>query len=137
RDRRSDDFGEIARRDGNLTEQPEYDVRTRGIVIPTRLREVAPGHDPELRGEALQKDRHEVREENDAEQCVAERRASGEIRRPIARIHVSDGDQIARSGERENLPPPSPLADRNGAIDLGEARGNARPTPPVFGRDGA
>ena len=79
-------------------------VRPR-VVIAAGLREVAAAGDAEPRGERLQQDRHQVREHDDAEQRVAVARAAGEVGRPVAGVHVADGDQVAGAGEREQLPP--------------------------------
>src|SRR5829696_44964 len=47
----------------------------------------------------LQNDRHDVRQQGDEEQRVAELRAAGERRRPVAGVHVADGDEVARAAE--------------------------------------
>src|SRR5207245_1149853 len=59
----------------------------------------------------------------------AEPRSTSEIGRPVARIHVADGDQIAGSGKGEDLPPLGGSADGDAAVDLGEAWGDAGPSP--------
>ena len=76
----------------------------REIVVAAGLREIAPGDDAELRREPLEQHGHEVREQDDAEQRVAEARSAGEVGGPVAGIHVADGDEIAGSGEGEELP---------------------------------
>ena len=60
---------------------------------------------PSRARERLQQDRHQVGEQDDAEQRVAEPRAAGEVGGPVARVHVADGHQVARAGEREQLAP--------------------------------
>ena len=72
--------------------------------------------------------------QDDAQQRVAEPRSAGEVGGPVARIHVADGDEIAGSGEREHLPEPVLVRDRDGPVDLCEARCYARATPACFGR---
>ena len=57
--------------------------------------------------------------QDDAEQRVAEARAAGEVGRPVARVHVADGDQVARAGEGEQLAPEAgAVGHRDGAVDL-------------------
>jgi hypothetical protein len=101
----------IAGRDRDLAEQPEHPDDGRAVVIATGLGEIASRHDAELGGQSLKQDRHEVRDQDDAEQRVSEARSAGEVRRPVARIHVADGDEVARAREGENLPPRGALAD--------------------------
>ena len=98
-------------------------------MVATGLREIATGDDAELRREPLQQHRHEVGEQDDAEQRVPEPRSAGEIGRPVAGIHVADGDEISRSGEGEQLPKEVSAADGNRAIDLLQTRRDARATP--------
>ena len=74
-----------------------------GVMGPARLRQIAPGRDAEPRGERLQEDGHQVGEQNDREQSVAEGRSAGDIGRPVAWVHVADRDQIARSDKGEHL----------------------------------
>ena len=130
RDRRSDHLGEVARGDGDLAEHPEPDGDRPRIVVAARLREIASGDDAELGREPLQQHRHEVREQDDAEQRVPELRSAGEIGGPVAGVHVADGDEIPGPGEREQLAEEAG-PDRNGAIDLLQARRDARPPPPA------
>ncbi len=133
RDRGPDHLGEVAGGDGQLAEDPERERDGLRVVVAARLGEVAAGDDAELGGEPLEEHRHQVGDENDAEQRVPERGAAGQVRRPVARVHVADGHQVARPGEREQLAPPAAPADGDGAIDLGEARRDARPAPPGLG----
>jgi hypothetical protein len=69
------------------------------------LREISLGRDPEPRAKGLKQDRHQIRKQNDAEQPVTEGGATREIGRPVARVHVTDRDQITRAREREHLSP--------------------------------
>ena len=48
RDRGADDFGQVARGDGDFAQHPEREPDRLGVVIATRLREVAAGDDAEL-----------------------------------------------------------------------------------------
>jgi hypothetical protein len=74
--------------------------------------------DAKLGGESLEKDRHQVRGENYSEECVSELGTAGEIGGPVAGIHVADRDEVSRSGERGDLPPPAFAADGDGSINL-------------------
>ncbi len=68
-----------------------------GVVVAHGLGQVPAGGDPELRGERLKQDRHEVRDHDHAEQRVAEGRAAGDARGPVARVHVAHRHEVARA----------------------------------------
>jgi hypothetical protein len=72
RDRRSDDFGQIAGGDGDLAEHPQRDRHGTWIVIAACLREISAGDDSELGRQPLEQYRHEVGEQDDAEQRIPE-----------------------------------------------------------------
>ena len=74
---------------------------------------------PRRADKRLQQDRHQVGDHDDAQEGVAEPRAAGEVGRPIAGVHVADGDQVPRTGERKQLAPEAgALRDRDRAVDL-------------------
>ena len=133
RDRGADHLGEVAGGDGDLADHPEEPDDGRRIVVAAGLREVAAGDDAELGGEPLQQHRHQVREEHDGEERVAEGRAAGEVGGPVAGVHVADGHEVAGPGEGEGLPPPRAVGDGDRPVGLGEARREPRPPPPGFG----
>ena len=93
------------------------------VVVAARLRQVAPARDAEAHGERLQQDRHQVGHEDDAEQRVAVPRAAGQVRRPVARVHVADGDEISRARKGKQLPPETRIR-RHGdrAVHFAETR---------------
>ena len=130
RDRRADDLRQVACGDGDLAQQPEADGDRTRVVIAARLCEVATGDDAELGCESLQQHGHDVRQQHDAEQRIPEPRSTGEIRCPIAGVHVADRDEIPWSGEREQLAEKTPASDRNASIDLLQAWRDTRPPPP-------
>jgi hypothetical protein len=132
RDGRADDFREVARADGRFAEQPEHDGDGLGVMVPAGLGEVAPGDDAELGAERLQENRHEVRDQDDGEERVAELRTAREVGGPVAGIHVADGDEIARPGEGKHLAPEAELLrHRNGLMDFGQA-GRVAGQPPAL-----
>ena len=55
------------------------------IMFAASLREIAARGNPQLRGQSLQKYRHETGNEHSAQKRVAESRAAAQIRRPVAR----------------------------------------------------
>ena len=112
---------------------PERDRDGPRIVIAAGLREVASGDDAELGREPLEQHGHEVRQQDDAEQRVAEARSAGEVGRPVAGVHVADGDEVSGPGEGEQLSEEAPAADGNGPIDVLQARRDARAPPARFG----
>jgi hypothetical protein len=101
-------------------------------VIAAGLRQVAATGDAESRGQRLQQDRHHVRHEDHAEQRVTVAGAAGEVGRPVAGIHVADGDEVARPGKGEELSPePGIGGNGNGAVYLAQAQFAARQPPAV------
>ena len=98
-------------------------VDRRRVAVAARLREIASAGDAEPDGERLQQDRHQVGDQDHAEQRVAVARAAGEVGRPVARVHVADGDQVARTRKRQQLPPETGIErDDDRAVDLTQAR---------------
>ena len=107
RDRGADHFREVAGGDGDFAEDPERECEVRRrVMIAAGLREVAAGGDAELGGERLEQDRHEVGDQNDAEQRVAELRAAAEVGGPVAGVHVADGDEVAGPGKCQDFADP-------------------------------
>ena len=105
RDRRADHLGEIARGDRRLADDPLEDHDRPRIMIAARLREIAARDDAELGRKPLQQHRHQIRQQDHAQQPIAERGSAGEIGCPVARIHVADGNQVPGSRERQRLSP--------------------------------
>ena len=91
----------------------------RGIGVAAGLRQIAARGDGEPRAERLQHDRHDVGEQRDDQQRVAEFRPAGERGRPVAGVHVADGDEIARA-EEGGKPPPVALGQRDGPVHIGQ-----------------
>src|SRR5947207_15910831 len=103
-------------------------------MIATGLGEISPGNNAEPRTKRLQQNRHQIRKQNDAEQHVAKLGTAGEVGRPISRIHVTDGDEITRAGEREQLSPKAGVArDRDTAMHFRQTR--PRPLGPPSARN--
>ena len=122
RNRGADHLGQIAGDDRGLAGQPEHEIDRPRIGGAAGLREIAVGDDAEARGERLQQDRHQVREQDDRQQRVAKLRAAREVGRPVAGVHVADRDQVSRPGKGQQ--PARPVAadrDRNAPVDLGQA----------------
>jgi hypothetical protein len=115
----ADDLGEVARGDGDFAEEPLEPDDGQGIVVAAGLGEIAAGDDAELDAEVLQQNGHEIGDENDAQQRVAELRAALQVGGPVARVHVTDRDEKAGAGEGEQLAPEG-RGDRHddAAVDL-------------------
>ena len=105
RDGGADHLREVARRDGDFRQHPEHDRRPARVVGPAGLGQVVAGADAEPHGQRLQQDRHQVRQQDHAEQRVAEPRPAGDVGGPVARVHVADRDEVARARKREQLAP--------------------------------
>ena len=130
RDGGADHLGEVAGRDGDLAQHPQRERHGLRIVIAAGLRQVAPGDDAQLGGEPLQQDRHQVGDEDDAEERVPELRPARQVGGPVAGVHVAHRDQIARAGKGEELAPPRQAMDGDRAMDLGQRRRQPRAPPP-------
>ena len=131
RDRRADHLGEVAGDDRRFAGEPQQEIDGPRIAVAAGLGEIAAGGDAEPGGERLQQDRHQVGEQDDAEQRIAEARAAGEVGRPVARVHIADGDHVARAHEGEQAAEPqAAMRHGDGGIDLGQAR------PRIFPRIG-
>ena len=130
RDGGADDFGEVARRDGDLAEHPEDDRDRTRVAVAARLRQVASAGDAEAGGERLQQDRHQVRQHDHAEERVAVARATGQVGCPIPGVHVADGHQIPGAGKGEELPPePRARGDVDRSVNFRKADAAGRKTP--------
>src|SRR5918911_1030697 len=113
-ERRAEELREIGRHRVHLRLEPEGDRRPPREALPADLRQVAPGGDPELRGERLDEHRHQVRGDDHPEQRVAVLRAAGDVGGEVARVDVGDaGDE----GWPEEGPDPeaAPLAAQDPA----------------------
>ena len=120
-DRRADHLGEVGGADGKLGERPERigDPAREGVAAG--LRQVAARRHAEPRAERLQNDRHDVGEERDEQQRIAELGTARERCRPVAGVHIADGHQIAGTKKGDELPPGwTGWLRANGAKYLGE-----------------
>src|SRR5438045_9601800 len=118
RDGRPDYFRQITGRDRYLAGDPQQKASWFRVVVATRLRQIAARDDAKLGSEPLEQNRHQVRRENYTEQGVAELGSAGEVGCPVSRVHVTDRDQVPRSGECEDLSPPTVSRHGYGAINL-------------------
>jgi len=92
-------------------------------MLATRLRQVSSSGDAELRRERLEQHRHEIADDDHAEQRVAKFRSAADIGRPVPWVHISDRDQIPRPRKRENFSQPGrALGDGHGAMRFGKGR---------------
>ena len=85
--------------------QPQRPCHPARKGIAAGLREIAPGADAEPYAQRLQDDRHQIGQQRDGEQRVAEFGAAGERGRPVAGIHIADRDEIAGPEECHQLAP--------------------------------
>ncbi len=91
------------------------------------LGEVASRGDAELQGKRLQEHRHQTAEQDDTQERVAEFRAPAKVGRPVAGVHVADGDQVAGARKGEQLAEERCSRHyRDGAVDFRERSGPQR-----------
>ena len=130
RDGGADDLRQVAGADGDLAEDPKPEDHRGRIAVAAGLGQVAAGGDAETGAESLQQHGHQIRQQHDRQQGIAEGGAAGQIRRPIAGIHIADGDDEAGPGKGQSLAPGTAMArNRDRVVDLGKARA-ARCRPP-------
>src|SRR5262249_20082079 len=100
------DFSEVASGDGDFANEPEGDGSAPRIGFAAGLGKVAASDDTEFGGKRLEEHRHEITEEDDAEERVTKLRAALDVGGPVARVHVTNGDKIAGTGEGEKFAKP-------------------------------
>ena len=122
RDGRADHLGEVAGDNRQFTEYPQGEGDRWGIVVMAGLREVSPGRHAELHRQRLQQNRQNVRQQNDGQQRVPERRAAGDVGGPVAWIDVADGDQVSGPGEGEHTSPYRSAGDGHTSVHLRQTR---------------
>lgn len=99
---RYDDFSDIGGDDGDFGKCPERHGDIARECIATGLCQVPAAGDGEPGAQRLQHDGHQVGQKRHREKRIAEFRAAGERRRPVAGVHVADRHQIARPGKRHH-----------------------------------
>ena len=119
-DRRSDHLGQITGRDCKFGDDPERERHPFRVGVAAGLGQIAPRHDAQLGRQSLEQDRHQVAQQDDVEQRVTKLGAAGEVGGPVARVHISDGDEVSRTAKGEELPEPVSAADRNRPVRFGK-----------------
>ena len=123
RDRRAQHFGEVAGRDRDFAQDPEEERGRARIAVAAGLGEVASAGDAEARGQGLKQNRHQVGDHDDGEKGVAEPGAASQVGGPVARIHVTNSDQIPRARKGEEFAPEAGfVGNRNGPVNFRETR---------------
>ncbi len=88
-------------------------------MVAARLRQVAPSGDAQLGGKCLEKHGDQTADQNYAQERVTEFRAAPDIRRPVPRIHVPHGNQVAGPGENQYFAEPGEIRlDGNRAVSF-------------------
>ena len=118
-DGRTEELGEIHGDDAQLGREPEELADGGRITLPTGLGEVEAGGDVEAHAEVLEQDRHQVRQQDDPEQRVAEPGAAREVGRPVARIHVADRHEETRPDETQKPAESAQARVRAGLVRCG------------------
>ena len=127
-DGRADHLGDVGGDDGELRRRPQRIGGPAGVGVTAGLRQVAARGDGEPRAQRLQHDRHDVGDERDKQQRVAELGAARERGGPVARVHVSDRDEIAWPQEGREPARAGPV-HLDGAVDVGQGRLAPCPAP--------
>ena len=98
-DRRADELGDVRRHRDQLGLDPEPERDPAREPLATDLGQVHPGRDPELRAHRLDQHRHQVGDEHDPEEQVAELGAAGHVGGEVARVDVGHRGDEGRSEE--------------------------------------
>src|SRR5579885_616029 len=123
RNRGTQDFGEVASGDGDFAHDPEKHGCASRVVFAAGLREIAARDDAQLGGKGLKEHRHEVAQQDYAQERVAEFGAATNVGGPVAGVHVADGDEVSGTGEREHFAQPGrSLCDGDGAETASASR---------------
>ena len=101
----ADDLRQVASGNRDFAEDPKPYRCAPRIVGSARLGEVPLRHNAEPHGERLQEQRHQVRQHQDGDQTVGEARASRNVRRPVARVHVANRHDESRSRKYQQFSP--------------------------------
>jgi hypothetical protein len=81
----------------------------------------------------LEQDRHQVGDHDDSQKRIAELGATSQIRSPIARVHITDGNEKARPRKCQQLSPKrSCHRDDYAAVHLRERNLTARSSPDPY-----
>ena len=120
-DRGADHLGEVGGDDRDFGEDQSGQATARGKASRQAWARSRPVATARRAHSELQHDRHDVGEQRDEEQRVAELGAAGERGRPVAGVHVADGDEIAGAEEGERPSEGRTLRRHgDGAVDLGQ-----------------
>jgi len=120
-DRCADHFGDVGRDDGDFSHEPQAKRDGLRERIAAGLGEVPSGSDRETCAKRLKDDRHDVRHEGDDQQRITELGTASERGRPVSRIHISDGDEVARADEGRRPAPGRALRpDGDRPMHIGE-----------------
>src|SRR5262249_29842041 len=101
----SDDLGEVGRADRDFSQHPERPSHRAGKGATTGLGKIGAGREAEARTKRLKQNRHEIGQQRDDQQRVAELGSASERSGPVAGIHIAYGNEVARTQKGENLPP--------------------------------
>ena len=123
-------FGEVGRHRGDLAGDPHGVDQRAGEMRAAELRQALAGDDAELGRQRLEQHRHQVGEQHDPQQQIAELRAALDVGGEIAGVHVGDRGDHRRSGERQE----AAQAARGGRP---APRGRRRPCDPSGLRSGS
>jgi hypothetical protein len=97
----ADDLGKIGGDDRSLGENPQADCCRAREAPAAGLGEIEPGPETESGAKRLQENRHDIGDQGDGEELVAEGGAAGERGCPVSRVHIAGGDQIARADKAQ------------------------------------
>src|SRR5438552_8372035 len=103
-------------------------------MVAAGLRQIPASNDAELNAQMLKEDCHEIGDHDNRQQRIPKLSAARQIRRPIAWVHVADGDQKTGAGKREQLSPKgSGYGNDDAAMDFRQRNGCDVSAPGLFG----
>ena len=106
----AEQFREVGRHGGDLAGDPHGIDQRAGEVSAAELCQALAGNDSEFGGERLKQHGHQIGQQNDPQQQIAELRAALDVGGEVAWVHVGDRGDHRGSGERQEAaqaaPPP-------------------------------
>ena len=119
----ANDFRQVACGDGDFAEHPENDARAPRIAGLAGLRQVHLRGDPQARRQRLNQNRNEVGNHQYGNELIGETRSAGDVRGPIAGVHVTDRHEKTRPGKGQDLSPKTgPGRDNDTAVHFRQGR---------------
>jgi hypothetical protein len=106
-------LGEIGRHRADLADDPHRPDQCPRKSLATEFGEIAPGDNPKLRRQRLEKHRNDIGDKNDPEQVIIVFGAGLDVRREVSGVHIGDRRHDCWARKRQQRAEPAPLAGQH------------------------